>query len=109
MMNLKADYLFYNEHENFERLVFDIHLINHQWHGLESIESARALCDELKFIKDMRQLRLIRFHRALIHLEESEDKPGTFLIRLLRVVGGYDHAAHIPIHKVPIELVHQIQ
>ncbi|MBM4290713.1 MAG: hypothetical protein FJ138_04155 [Deltaproteobacteria bacterium] len=100
-MGVESDYSFYDPRESFERLVADIHFINHQWHGLEGVPGSDALREELRSLKDLRQLRLIRFHAEWVDLELSEEMPGTFLIRLRRLVGRYDHAAHIPVHKVP--------
>jgi hypothetical protein len=94
------EYRWFETDESFTRLVLDIKMINHMWHSLEPIDGCESLKEELRALKDLRQLRLIRTYPDKVNLVESETKKGTYLIELKEKVNGHKDAAHIPIKKV---------
>lgn len=97
---MHIDYQWFEVVEDYERLVIDIRFINHMWHSLDHLSGCDALREELRALKDLRQLRLIRQHRDKVNLVESDYKTGTYLIELIQPFGKYKDAAHIPIKKV---------
>ena len=103
-MSNSDQYQWYENCESYERLVRDIRLINHMWHSLDTLENCDALREELRALKDLRQLHLIREHSDKIKLEISTNKPGMYLINLRVPVSGHKDAAHIPIKKVSVSV-----